>query len=436
MRKAKGRNQLIKKLQEINEHIIIDLIVDNFNEHLLNSAFKVDATLSLGYSDRIIYITKNIIVENEKYLNTLINYNNSYIKDNSFDTLTENEYEEKCLNNEVRSLTDSGINAEQMILYIMTTGNLKEKLGFFKKLYNQDLESYKVFEKDTLEKKPEMLELLQGTQFEMEFQEFINNNYKGIDKIDFEGLADRYRIKYNGFNDTYTVPSGFIVFFENKTLEIFNKLESFNLNFGLLHGNLKRIDGYLKDIEKIQEESKRTAEESKTLKKENENLKKINEFQKAKILAYESKEQDKLIKESQKEINYLYDQIESLQEQIKNIEQDEKLEIEENITIEEIEQQEEKEKTNLKNKNIIVLGGKWNSKNRGEVESYIDSENATVEFIEANRIFRNIEKIKNKDIVIFDTSYNSHSAFYKVRSITDNLLYINKSNIQEIKKSL
>lgn len=436
MRKAKGRNQLIKKLQEINEHIIIDLIVDNFNEHLLNSAFKVDATLSLGYSDRIIYITKNIIVENEKYLNTLINYNNSYIKDNSFDTLTEKEYEEKCLNNEVRSLTDSGINAEQMILYIMTTGNLKEKLGFFKKLYNQDLESYKVFEKDTLEKKPEMLELLQGTQFEMEFQEFINNNYKGIDKIDFEGLADRYRIKYNGFNDTYTVPSGFIVFFENKTLEIFNKLESFNLNFGLLHGNLKRIDGYLKDIEKIQEESKRTAEESKTLKKENENLKKINEFQKAKILAYESKEQDKLIKESQKEINYLYDQIESLQEQIKNIEQDEKLEIEENITIEEIEQQEEKEKTNLKNKNIIVLGGKWNSKNRGEVESYIDSENATVEFIEANRIFRNIEKIKNKDIVIFDTSYNSHSAFYKVRSITDNLLYINKSNIQEIKKSL
>ena len=296
MRKAKGRNQLVKKLQEINEHILIDLIVDNFNEHLLNSAFKVDTTLSLNYSDRIIYITKNILSGNEKYLNTLINYNNSYITENSFDTLTEEEYKEKCLNNEVRSLTDSGINAEQMILYIMTTGNLRDKLELFKKLYNKDLENYRTFEKDTLNKKPEMLELLQGTQFEMEFQEFINNNYKGIDKIDFEGLADRYKIKYNEFNDTYTVPSGFIVFFENKSLEIFNKLESFNLNFGLLHGNLKRIDGYLKDIEKIQEESKRTAEESKTLKAENDNLKKINEFQKAKILAYESGEKDKLIK--------------------------------------------------------------------------------------------------------------------------------------------
>ena len=112
------------------------------------------------------------------------------------------------------------------------------------------------------------------------------------------------------------------------------------------------------------------------------------------------------------------------------------LDLKENIIIEEIEQQEEKEKTDLQNKNIIVLGGKWNSKNRGEVESYIDFKNATVEFIEANRIFRNSEKIKNKDIVIFDTSYNSHSAFYKVKSLTDNLLYINKSNIEEIKKSL
>ena len=434
MRKAKGRNQLIKKLQEINEHILIDLLVDNFNEHLLNSAFKVDRTLSLGYSDRIIYITKNILAGNEKYLNTLINYNNTYITENGYDKLTEKEYEEKCLNNEIRSLTSSGINAEQMILYIMTTGKKKEKLEFFKKLYNQDLENYEVFEKDTLEKKPEMLELLQGTQFEMEFQEFINNNYKGIEKIDFEGLADRYRIKYNNFNDTYTVPSGFVVFFENKTMEIFNKLESFNLNFGLLHGNLKRIDGYLKDIKEVQQESKRIVEESKIIKAENENLKRVNEFQKAKILAYESGEKDKLIKESQKEINYLYGQIERLKEEINNIEQDEKLEIEENIKIEEIEQQ--KEKIEIENKNIIVLGGKWNSKNKGEVESYIDAENATVEFVEANRIFRNSEKIANKDIVIFDTSYNSHAAFYKIKSIARNIIYINKSNIDEIKKSL
>ena len=153
-------------------------------------------------------------------------------------------------------------------------------------------------------------------------------------------------------------------------------------------------------------------------------------------MAYESKEQDKLVKEQQKEMNYLYGQIESLQERINNIEQDEKLEIEENIKIEEIEQQKEEEKREIKNKNIVILGGKWNSKNRGEVESYIDSKNATVEFIEANRIFRNSQKISNKDIVIFDTSYNSHSAFYKVKSITENLMYINKSNIDEIKKSL
>ena len=132
MRKTKGRNQLVKKLQEIDEYIVMDLIIDNFNEHLLNDAFKVDATLSLNYSDRIIYITKNILSGNEKYLNTLINYNNTYIIENGYYKLTEEEYKEKCLNNEVRSLTDSGINAEQMILYIMTTGKLKKKWNFLR----------------------------------------------------------------------------------------------------------------------------------------------------------------------------------------------------------------------------------------------------------------------------------------------------------------
>ena len=92
MRRAKGRNQLVKKLQEIDEYIVMDLIIDNFNEHLLNNAFKVDAILSLNYSDRIIYIIKNILAGNEKYLNTLINYNNTYITENIYDKLTEEEY--------------------------------------------------------------------------------------------------------------------------------------------------------------------------------------------------------------------------------------------------------------------------------------------------------------------------------------------------------
>ena len=61
MRKAKGRGQLVKKLMEINDLIIMDLVVDNFNEYMLNKVFKIDSTLSLDYSQKIIYITKNII---------------------------------------------------------------------------------------------------------------------------------------------------------------------------------------------------------------------------------------------------------------------------------------------------------------------------------------------------------------------------------------
>lgn len=436
MRKAKGRGQLVKKLMEINDLIIMDLVVDNFNEYMLNKVFKIDSTLSLDYSQKIIYITKNIIAGNEKYLETVIRYNNTYITENGYNKLTDKEYEIEFKNEKIRSLAGEGANAEQLILYIMTTGEMKDKLEFFKRLYEEDLEQVEKYREDSLEKKPEMFELLRGTQFEMEFQTFINNGYKGIDKIGLEKLADRYRIKYNNFNNTFTVPAGFVVFFENKTLEIFNLLETFNLNFGLLHGNLKRVNGYLKEIQEVAKEAeeKRLLAEEKI--KENSVLEAKNKFLEAKILAYENKEQDRLIKEQQKEINYLCGQIESLREQIKNIEQDENNTIEENIKIEGTEQLTEKEKIELKGKNITILGGKWNSKNREEVEKFFDERNSMIEFIEANRIFRSSERIANKDIIIFDTSLNSHAAYYKVKSIVENVLYINKSNVDEIKKSL
>ena len=53
------------------------------------------------------------------YIDPPYNTGNDFIYNDDF-TENEEEYKEKCPNNEVRSLTDSGINAEQMILYIMT----------------------------------------------------------------------------------------------------------------------------------------------------------------------------------------------------------------------------------------------------------------------------------------------------------------------------
>ena len=44
MRKAKGRNRLIEKLEQDKE-IFLDLLVDNFDEHTLNAVFGTGRSL-------------------------------------------------------------------------------------------------------------------------------------------------------------------------------------------------------------------------------------------------------------------------------------------------------------------------------------------------------------------------------------------------------
>ena len=423
MRKAKGKSSLIKKLLEIERTIILDIVIDNFNEYELNKRFeKLDKNLK--YSDKLVFVAKEIMKENQKYLDKLIAFNNAYIEHNRYDKLSDNEYIIKCKDDKINSLAGEGIKAEQLILYVLTTGKLKEKLELFKKIYKEDLEEIETHKKDTLEKVPKLEGLLKGTQFELEFQMFVANDYAGIENVNFKSFEDKYKIKYDESSDTFKVPSGFVVFFDNKAEETFERMQDFNMYFGMLHKNLV-------DFNKRYEEDKKELEKAKGLIKENRQLENKNNFLRNKIRAYENEEQDDLVKEQRKEINYLHTQIEKLQSELKNIETDESIEVIEDIKIK--EEKKEIVKHDITNKNIVIIFVKLNSKNREEVEEYVDSKQANVEFIEANKIFRNSEKIANKDIVIFDTSYNSHAGYYKIKSITKDILYINKSNITEIK---
>lgn len=436
MRKSKGRSRLIETLLKINDLIILDLVIDNFDEHFLNNSFDIDKTLNLDYDRKVIHIYRNIVSGNFKYLETLINYNNEYVKTNGYNKLDNEKLQTFFEKDMVRSIAGYGISAEQMILYTLTTGERKEDLEFFKKEYIEDMEvNYKQLEKNTLEKEPRLSELLQGTQFEKEFKLFVNNNYVGYDSFDFEKLGKKYNLEYNSYNGTYTVPSGFLVFFDNKTLEIFNKLELFQLNFGLLHGNLLRVNKYIEFYGEEEKKNQKIRKENKELKEKTDLLENKNKFLNEKIEALEDKEQNRLINEQQKEINYLYGQIEKLQQQLKDIEQDEESEIIENLEISE-ELKEEKQKLNLKGKNILIVGGNWNSKTKEEANQWAFENESNLEFIDAERIFRNSDKIKNADLVIFDTSRNSHSGYYKVKSLNSDIIHIHKSNLDKIKESL
>jgi len=92
------------------------------------------------------------------------------------------------------------------------------------------------------------------------------------------------------------------------------------------------------------------------------------------------------------------------------------------------------EKTiDLTNQNVKVVGGKWSQKVIEKAQKYAKEKGFKIEFIHATAVFRNSDKLKNSDIVIFDTSYNSHSAYYKLKSYGVKIYRISTSNLDKIK---
>ena len=69
-----------------------------------------------------------------------------------------------------------------------------------------------------------------------------------------------------------------------------------------------------------------------------------------------------------------------------------------------------------------------------KAQKYAEETEFDIEFINAKEVFRNSDKLKNSDIIIFDTSYNSHSAYYKLKSYGLKIYRISTSNLEKIKK--
>ena len=145
---------------------------------------------------------------------------------------------------------------------------------------------------------------------------------------------------------------------------------------------------------------------------------------------HRNKEAEKTIEKQKKEIEKLNIQIKELQKEIENMEQDENVKVVENVNIKELP---EGKAIDLTNQNVKVVGGRWSQKVIEKAEKYAKEKGFKIEFIHATSVFRNSDKLKNSDIIIFDTSYNSHSAYYKLKSYGLKIYRISTSNLDRIK---
>ena len=423
---------LIEELKSINENIFFDLLVDNFNNELLEKKFGKPFNENLIFFEREIDIIGKIDETNKDFLRKIIETNNSYVEKKCLNFVKE-DYLREFQRDKILRVNGRGLNPEQMIMYVLSTNKLVEFLDFFKEEYFKYIEKLKENKQEILGKETflkEAVEELENEDFEKEFQENISAKYKNVKKRNLEKLSQKYGLQFDEEGRKFNVSAEFISFFDEKMKEYFLMRKNFKRGFEFFNINSYKVSEKERDLEEIITDIEGIEQENKFLNSLCDKLEEENKKLKEDLRKHRNKEAEKTIEKQKKEIEKLNIRIKSLEKEIENMEQDENIEVVENVNIKELSE----EKTiDLTNQNVKVVGGRWSQKAIEKAEKYAKEKGFKIEFIHATAVFRNSDKLKNSDIVIFDTSYNSHSAYYKLKSCGLKIYRISTSNLDRIK---
>ena len=423
---------LIEKLKSINENIFFDLLVDNFNNELLEKKFGKPFNKNSIFFEREIDVIGKTDESNKDFLRKIVETNNSYVEKKCLNFVKE-DYLREFQRDKILRVNGRGLNPEQMIMYVLSTNKLVEFLDFFKEEYFKYIEKLKENKQEILEKETflkEAMEELENEDFEKEFQESISAKYINVKKRNLEKLSQKYGLEFDEENRKFNVSAEFISFFDEKMKEYFLMRKNFKRGFEFFNINSYKVSEKERDLEEIITEIEGIEQENKFLNSGYDKLEKENKKLKEDLRKHRNKEAEKTIEKQKKEIEKLNIQIKELQKEIENMEQDENVKVVENVNIKELP---EGKAVDLTNQNVKVVGGRWSQKVIEKAEKYAKEKGFKIEFIHATSVFRNSDKLKNSDIIIFDTSYNSHSAYYKLKSYGLKIYRISTSNLDRIR---
>ena len=423
---------LIEELKSINKNIFFDLVIDNFNNDLLEKKFGKKLNENSIFFEREIDIIGKIDETNKDFLKKIIETNNFYVEKKCLNFAKE-DYLREFQRDKILRVNGRGLNPEQMIMYVLSTNKLVEFLDFFREEYFKYIENLEENKQEILEKETflkETMEELENEDFEKEFQESISAKYINVKKRNLEKLSQKYGLEFDEEGRKFNVSAEFISFFDEKMKEYFLMRKNFKRGFEFFNINSYKFSEKERDLEEIITDIEGIEQENKFLNSLCDKLEEENKKLKEDLRKYRNKEAEKTIEKQKKEIEKLNIRIKSLEKEIENMEQDENIEVVENVNIKELSE----EKTiDLTNQNVKVVGGRWSQKVIEKAEKYAKGKGFKIEFIHATAVFRNSDKLKNSDIVIFDTSYNSHSAYYKLKSYGVKIYRISTSNLDKIK---
>jgi len=360
---------LIEKLKSINKNIFFDLLVDNFNNELLEKKFGKPFNENLIFFEREIDIIGKIDETNKDFLRKIIETNNSYVEKKCLNFVKE-DYLREFQRDKILRVNGRGLNPEQMIMYVLSTNKLIEFLDFFKEEYFKYIEKLKENKRKILEKElflKEVVEELENQDLEKEFQECLDTKYKNVKKRNLEKLSKKYNLEFNEKQRNFNVSAEFISFFDEKMKEYFLMRKNFKRGFEFFNINSYKVSEKERDLEEIITEIEGIEQENKFLNSGYDKLEKENKKLKEDLRKHRNKEAEKTIEKQKKEIEKLNIQIKELQKEIENMEQDENVKVVENVNIKELP---EGKAVDLTNQNVKVVGGRWSQKVIEKAEKY------------------------------------------------------------------
>lgn len=424
-----SRNKtLLNKLEKFDRGFLIDVVISNMTTNLFKNYFPNCNTYENFVIELINAIKNNDFVVN-KFLVDLISINDRNVKKYLNVQLPVLEFEyDKDVSPAYSGV--EGISPDMMIFYYITH-NLNED-NIYRLSVNKYTQGYEDYKKNFEQQKADYIKIpnMEETAVEFELNSFYHGNIRTVSNISFEDrykeIAERYKGTYE--NGKILVDSNILLFFDTKlkdiveTRNIVNEHEEYAITLFKIATKVMNAvkDKYDNLIE--------VYTENDSLKLENQMLNKEKAFLNSKIEEVSQKNNNEKLLELEKENYYLKTRLEKLEtEKAELLEEIESIkEIKENIVIGE---KDIPETTVMlyNNENIAVIGGFWNSKEKADVQSTYKAD-----FIESEDVLKNRSRIKNYDIVIFDTSRNSHINFFKCKTIAKKLLLISKSKKENI----
>jgi len=431
-----------EKLIEINPEIFIDILTSLYNDNALKTDFQKYINKSYSLETDAITVIPAVareIINNlkhaEKMLADIIKRNNNYISRTSFIDMSQEQLTSEFNKNIVPSLHGVGISPDMLILYNFSKHIFKgADIDFLKKEYLLALEKIKtnVIENSA----PETIQLegrLKNSITESDFVDYFNDNFKSCDDAVFEEIGNKYHCSYQKEIRAYNnVRRGVILFLHNKLQDAIDEIlyaKHLYVSMGRLIGKLNLFAGkqhhIVSENQKLRETTAAAERKIKALQRENFELQKLS----GKKVENKS-ELERQLAEKEKENYYIKSRVEQLEEKIAILEEEKAIntEIAENIEIGTPAQTKKPEVPEYQN--IIILGGYWNSREKEAVTEFFAEHNSTVDFVEAEKTLRNIDRIENADLVIFDTSRNAHKYYARVKKL--NLLHITKSSAEKL----